>query len=715
MTSQRLHAADLLAGSLCALVTLAYASGFATLIFGGALASHVSSAMLAALISSCVAILMLSWRSSFHFALGGPDSNPSAILAVSVAALVLEIAPSPGGAAALPTVLMFLFASAAACGIVIYFLGHRCWGRFVRYLPYPVVGGFLVGTGYLLVAGGWKMLCGSTPITTTAAQFHAVPALAWIIAGAVMLGLLALTRLWRHFLAVPLVLIAGVVLFHLIRWAYGISPESARMQGLLLAPLELGSWNNPFTIPWAEVRWDLLVHHFSDFAAMTTVAVITILLNATGLDHAVGRDADFDRELKALGLANLLSGLLGGLVAVNSYNRSVLNLRAGAVSPWSARICVALVLGLMFLFPQGLGWMPKPVLSGLVVYLGVSLLLQWLWEGRASMPLADYGIMLVILACVVVFGVVTGVLAGILASVFSLVLHLSRAAALKHRFSGAARHSNVERPPEALDWLRTHGTCIQGAVLHGHLFFGTSNTVLDELRSVLPGAKALVLDFWHVHGIDASSSLVLRKLFRLCSESGVEVACSGINLELRARMTACGLDLTRSTVRVFPDLDRGLEWAEELVLPVSPADTTLDNLLGSIPADGSGSVEASFSRQEIAAGETFVRRGESSDRLFMVLSGRVSIYLPVPGTEYRKRLRSYGAGTILGEMGFYGNEPRSADIVADAPTRVAVIDREHMAELVRTQPAVAARLHQLVAGTLAARLRSANRTIAELL
>jgi SulP family sulfate permease len=137
-------------------MALAYASGFATLIFGGALAPQSGQAVLSAIVASCVAILVLSWRSSFFFAMGGPDSNPSAILAVTVAAIAAELAEKSGAEAAalLPTVWMFLFAASLGCGLLLYFVGERHWGRYVRYIPYPVVGGFLVGTGFLLVSGG---------------------------------------------------------------------------------------------------------------------------------------------------------------------------------------------------------------------------------------------------------------------------------------------------------------------------------------------------------------------------------------------------------------------------------------------------------------------------------------------------------------------------------------------------------------------------------
>ena len=716
-TGFKAFAPNLLAGAICALMTLAYASGFATLIFGGSLAPYSGQAVLAAIVSSCAAILVLSWRSSFDFAMGGPDSNPSAILAVTVAAVAAEILreSGPHSAELLPTVLMFLFLSSIGCGLLLYLVGERRWGGYVRYIPYQVVGGFLVGTGFLLVSGGWKMLTGSSPAHTTLAAIESVPALSWITAGAVMMALLVLMRTWKHYLVIPCVIFGGTLLFHAVLAASGVDMVRAHADGLLLNPIPLGVWSHPFNQPWDLVRWDLILLHANDFAAMTMVVVITILLNATSLDHATGKDADFDRELKALGIANTLGGIVGGIVAVNSFNRSLLNLRAGANSPWAGRLCVAFVLLLVLLAPGMIALLAKPVLTGLILYLGVSLLVHWLWDCRREMPTADYLTMLAILVIVAGFGIVPGVILGVIIAMLSFVVTFSRASVVKHRFNGAVRHSNVERPPHEMDWLRARGEHIQGAAFHGYLFFGTVTAVLDELREVPGKARVLVLDFWLVRGIDASSVMVMRKLLRMCIEGGTQVVFTGVSAGLRGKMRVCGLDIVRSPARIFPDLDHGLEWAEQTILTEAIASTSLDQLLGTLSPGEAAAISRLFREETIEAGETFIRKGDASEMFYIILAGRVSIQLSIKNSDYRKRLRTYGPGTIVGEMGFYSGETRSADIRTDTPARLLVINRQDFTQLEAEQPALAGKLHRLVVNTLSSRLRTANDALSDLL
>jgi SulP family sulfate permease len=708
---------NIVAGTLCALVTLAYASSFATLIFGGSLASSVNLGVWTAIIGSCATLLTLSFLSSFRFAIGGPDSNPSAILAISAAAIAKDILQGPAThqAGLLPTIFIFLFGSAMLCGVLIYLFGRFRWGRYVRYIPHPVVGGFLAGTGYLLIAGAWKMLVGKNFNHTTAADLEVVPTLGWVFTLGTGLALLTATRASKHFLVIPAVLAASVLVFHAVLLATGWSLGEARTAGLLLPPLNTGDWQTPFSQPLGEVRWDLLLTHSKDFAAMTLVVLVTILLNATSLDLATGREADFDRELKALGVANILGGLAGGLVSVNSFNRSLLNYRAGANSPWAARICAALVLGAAVFTPGAVSLLPRPVLTGLVLYLGISLLVNWLWDARRELPVSDYLTVVAILLIVGTFGIVTGVIMGVVIASLNFVVTFSRQSVVKQRFTAGTRRSNVERTAAELAWLTEHGTRLHGFVLQGHIFFGTASSLLEEIRAVLGQGEALLIDFWMVYTIDASSVVVLRKLLRLAGERNTQLVFTGIDEKLRARFSACGLSLEKTPARLFADLDRGLEWTESQLLTGSQREMTLSEALGLDDPVDAEALSRHFDLLELPAGRPLFKRNEPSNALYLLLSGQVSVNLQQAGSDYTKRLRSYGPGTIVGEMGFYSHAPRSADVVADMPTRAARLDFEQLKSLELHRPDLAAQLHRFVINTLAARLRTANQELSQML
>ena len=128
--------------------------------------------------------------------------------------------------------------------------------------------------------------------------------------------------------------------------------------------------------------------------------MITVLLNTTGIELATKKDAELEVELSAAGVANIFTGLLGGIPGYLSISRSVLNYKAGGrtrLSGLTAAACCTAV----FLFGSSLMTLfPKLILGGLLLYLGFLLLKEWLVDSWFSLSHLDYtlvaGIMLVI-------------------------------------------------------------------------------------------------------------------------------------------------------------------------------------------------------------------------------------------------------------------------------------------------------------------------------
>jgi SulP family sulfate permease len=706
---------NLVAAALCAVVTIAYAGSFGGLVFGGPLEPFVGRAVIAALVSSVVVMSMLAWRSSFFFGLGGPDSNPAAILAFTLAAVTSDILQGSRVAPAelVPTALMSLFLSASGCGLILFVMGRLRWGRYVRYIPHPVVGGFLAGSGYLLLAGSWKMLTGEPLTVSNLGVVAGVHPLAWSSVALVAIALLVLTRVIRHFLVIPLVLVGAMVVFHALRMAWGIDLAAARQAGLLMAPLQVGDWTHAGNFPYGDVRWDLLLLHTKDFGAMTMVAVITILLNTTSLEVATNREGDADTELKSLGLANLLIGFGGGMVAVNSFNRSMLNLKAGANSRWSGLLCALIVLGTALLVPGLIGLMPKPVLTGLILFFGIGLLMTWMVESRLTMPWSDYLIVLAILGSVAVHGMVPGVMLGLVTACVSFVFTLSKSPTIRGNFSLLNRRSNVERPAQQAEILRTHGQAMRGFVLQGFLFFGTTSRLLDEARAALERTRFVLLDFRLVHGVDGSSTVALKKLRTLCAEAKITLVFTGMSREVESVLRLGGVAADNLTLRTFPDIDHALEWCEDQVIAAAlPSSEFQAALAGVLSAEEVTYLIAHFERVEVACDAPLIKQGDSSDSMFIIEHGRVSVYLRLGDTTEaggrRLRLRTFTVGTVVGEMGLYTGAPRAADVVADVLTRALKLSGAQVAVLEKRRPELANKLHRFVVRSLAQRLAGAN-------
>lgn len=709
---------NIVAAVLCAIVAMAYAGSFGQLVFDGQLSPFVGFGILTAMISSVTVLLAYSWRSSFPFSVGGPDSNPSAILAVTLASIAAEIVDTGGAKSPelFPTVMMYVFVSATGCGLLVRLLGGRGGGRYVRYLPHPVTAGFLAGTGYLLVAGAFRGLTGTSLRFESLAVLAKVNPLAGVTTIVVAVALLVLSRRVRHYMVIPGVIVGAVLAFHAARVLLGLDLAAAQSAGMLLPRLEISGWQSVGTLNLSDVRWDLILFHGKDFAAMTIVVVVATLLNTTSIELASGRDGDADRELRAIGISNVLAGIFGGMVACNSFNRTLLNLRAGANSPWAARLAAGIILVVMLVAPGAVGWLPRPVLIGLIFFLGVNLLITWVIESYRTLTRMDYAVMLAILGIVMAFGMVAGVISGVFIACVTLAVTLSRSPNVRYAFTLENRRANVERGPDQIESLRLHGAKVRGYSLQGVLFFGTASRLLDAIRRGLSSTSIVLLDFRLVQGADGSSIVMFRRLQTVCKDAGVRMVFTGLNSRMASQLTRGGLELGSAHVRRFADLDRGLEWCEEFVLGQAETPRTLTEVLeDALTRVGCRLLLELGEHRQIPAGAVLVRQGDPSNEMYFIESGRlqVSMKLDAAGGD-SKRLRSYGPGSMVGEMGFFSGEPRSADIVAEKEAQVFCLSRERMTAIENDHPALARALHRHVIAVLSQRVRSTNDEIRQL-
>jgi sulfate permease, SulP family len=183
---------NLMAGTLSALVTLSYSISYGVLIYSGtALQPHLAMGIHAALMAAWIVALIVALRSSFPFSIAGPDSNATAILAVMSANIAALLGARNASAEQVgATVTVMIWMTSGAVGAIVFLIGALKRGRLIRFLPYPVVGGFLAGTGLLVVGGGFKVVTGESMKLETLRLISSVTPLALVVAGGVALALL---------------------------------------------------------------------------------------------------------------------------------------------------------------------------------------------------------------------------------------------------------------------------------------------------------------------------------------------------------------------------------------------------------------------------------------------------------------------------------------------------------------------------------------------
>jgi SulP family sulfate permease len=714
---------NLLAGVIIGVLIIIVEVSFAALIFSGDLAAYVFQGIGLMLFGSAAIAIVVALTSSYPATIARPHEIPAAVLAIVAGGIATQLSGAPE-TVVFTTVVGAVVLTSVLTGIFFLVLGFFKLGTLVRFVPYPVVGGFLAGTGWLLVKGGLNVMTDLKLEPVTLGRFTDTGIFAkWLAGLCFALLMLAVSRRFKHFLVMPALMIFGCLGFYLILLVSGSGVTAARQEGWLLGPFQQGSLWRPLTLGMLlDVQWSVVFGYAANLGTILLISAIPLLLNESGLELVVRRDIDFNRELKSAGAANIVAALGGGTVGLHSLSLCALGFRMGA----GGRL-VGVTAGAMCAASLGFGsdlltFLPKPVLGGLLLYSGLNFLIEWLVESYKRLPRADYLLVAFITVVIGAFGFLQGVGVGVLIAVVLFVIKYSRVNVVKFAVSGAHYHSNVDRGPEQLKVLTENGDRIYVLKMQGFIFFGTANDLLQLVRSraenkSLPPLRYVVLDFHLVNGLDSSAVSSFAKLKQVAADHRFSLVFTDLTSIITRQLESGGfMEHDKEPLRVFQDLDHGLEWCEDRILEekgvsVSRAHTLSEHLAPILPPNIDVSFVARyFEREETQPGQVLLQQGEVVDCLYFIESGRVTVVLEGKGRR-RVRLRTMDAGTVVGEIGMYTGTPATASVVAAEKTVMYGLRASSLATMEREDPDVAAAFHKFIARLLAARLTKTNQSL----
>ena len=718
MSDIRAGLRDAFAGAVSSILSIAYCLSYAALIFSGPLSPWLSYGVAVAFLSSALGAAAVALRSSFPFGIGGPDTSTSAVVAtlVSVTAARLAAANNPH---LLPATLIVMALATILTGAVMSLLGLTRAGRAIRFVPYPVIGGFLAATGALMILGACQVITGQKVNWLNLAALSAHAGLAKIAAGVAVAVVLELfLARSRNVLIMPGVLLAAILGTHLVLFALHEPLALAQAGGWMFTPAPAAALHLPL-VP-AELGafpWKMLPGLSGELFAVVFVATVTVLLNTSGIEIATRHEADIERELRAVGLANLLSGILGGFVGSLALARTSLARAAGATGRLAGLTLAAISAALLVVDPSFLAYVPKFALGGLLIFTGGRLLARWvITTARQLLPL-EYASLLVIALMILAWGYIAGMAIGIVIGCLTFAFSASRVNAVKFSFDNTEYRSSLDRSSEELVLLARHGSEIQGMALQSYLFFGSANRLYVRVKQLLsehPQCRFLLFDFRLVTGLDSSATYSFSQIRDAADDKGARIVLVNLTPELeRIFRVARLLD---GGVRVAATLDKALEHCEEEVIATHKSHAReaqswrawLTQAL-SDPAMAEQLVQ-NCARREFAEGALIARQGEDATSMHFILEGRVGVILEQEDGR-ALRVRSLGPKTTIGEMGLIAKKPRSGTLKAEAASVLYELPLEAYERIRRENPALGQALLAYVTEVMAERLSFANRVI----
>lgn len=511
---------DLLAGITVGIVALPLALGFG--ISSGAGAE-------AGLITAIVAGIIAAVFGGSNVQVSGPTG-----------AMVVVLAPIVASHGVSAVVLVTLMA-----GIIVVAAGFLRLGRAVSFIPWPVIEGFTLGIGVIIflqqvpaLTGPGGNLTGHTNVAVAAflSLIHADPVyLMWAVA-AVLIVVACMVGLPRLHKAIPGSLVAVIVV--------------SVLAVLIPNPLaNIGALPSTFPTPTVPaLNLELTQSLMVPAVAVAALAAIESLLSArVAASMADTGPYDPDRELVGQGLASIGAGLFGGMPATGAIARTAVNVRSGGRTRVAAVFHAVVLLLIVMLFAQPVGFIPLAALSGVLMVTAARMVNVAIAGSILRSTRADALAFVVTAIVTVSFDLIVAVVVGmLLAGVFAIRSYASAAGVHREDLPGDAEPGD-ER--------------IALIVIDGPLFFGSADRVLDEIVKT-KDVSVVILRLSRLDTVDATGANSLVEIVQRLEARGITVIIKGLreqHLELFTRIGV--ISALRHENHLVADLDAAIAHA----------------------------------------------------------------------------------------------------------------------------------------------------------
>ena len=727
---------DLAGGVTSGIVALPQTITIGALAFAPLGAGYLTFGILAGFYCSIVSGLLVALLGGTRFGVGGPRSSFSLVMALMVAALMARESALHGAGfmlseAGVARVLVLCFFAVILAGLLQIVFGLIGIGSYIKFIPHPVVAGYMKGLAFLILVSQLPVLAGLKSgvdwwdLPSVAAQLQPETAL---VALATMLTLWQVGRRWPRLPAAIVAVLAGTLLYYLLLRYWPAQDLGALALGAVVGPIPAAF---PAPVYAGQIAaaamqpetWQSLWLVAPSIAVLAMLGALDSLMCAVAVGQLSGQRPEANRELLAQGASNLAGGLCGAVFGGATASRTLLNYRAGGRGRLSGVTHAAVMLLALMTAQYWVSHLPQVVLAAVLTWIAGSMFDGWTGEIVKRMRqrnvhrdvYTNFAIVLLVTLATVAFNLLAGVFAGVIATVIVFIGKSSQSV-VRSVQRGDKRHSLKLRNPEKTAYLREHGARIVIIELERTLFFGTADSVSLLIEQIAPSADFVIFDFRRVTEIDATGAHLLEQIGARLAKQGKtavlgHVTANDANGQFLAGMgVAAGI----AQARWFADADYALEWCEALLLASAFADDETSQELTIAQLGIASDCDAAevallaqhLERREFDAGDYLFREGDAGDTLYVPARGSISIKLPRQHGAESRRLVTLSPGVMFGEMVLVEDRPRSADAVADEYAVVYGLSRSALDTLRARHPVLAGKLLLNMSRLLADRLRT---------
>jgi len=451
---------------------------------------------------------------------------------VSAATIAIFVGQSTDGNIA--AVMGAIVASFVLSGIIQILMGVFKVGSLIKFIPYPVISGFMSGIGVIIILLQLFPAIGqASPKTTIDVVKEIVPALGNIDKFAILYAALTILIIYlfpKITKAVPSTLVAllaitvlSVVLGHQVP-VIGDIPQG-------IPPLYIGEL---LTID--SKFYTLILEAGVTLAAL---GAIDSLLTSVVADNVTKTKHNSNKELIGQGIGNAVAGIFGGLPGAGATMRTLVNIRSGGRNRVSGVIHALVLIIVLLGAGKYAALIPKSVLAGILITVGIGILDYKGFRHINKVPKADAAIMVIVLLVTVFLDLLVAVAIGMVMASFLFMKKMSDITEENTKITeiGEIQIEKGWEDEEMPDYIQKN---VLVKHLDGPLFFGFAAGFTEKV-STLKNVKFVIIRMKKVPFIDQTGLYALEDAILSLEQRGIEVLLTSLREQPKMQMEKINL------------------------------------------------------------------------------------------------------------------------------------------------------------------------------
>lgn len=524
---------DIIAGIIVAIIALPLSIALA-------IASGVSPEK--GLITAIFAGFVISFLGGSKVQIGGPTA--------AFVTIIYSIIQEHGLDGLITAVIM--------AGVMLVIMGLLKFGTLIKYIPKTITVGFTAGIALSLMSTQLKDFLGlkidnvpSEFIPKWGSYFSHINSLdVWsIVIGALCIGIIVL---WPKInKTIPGSMIALIIATLLVKFMnIPIDTIGSRFT-------EISS-----SIPAPSLPSFSIATINKLFVPAVTIAILGALeslLSAVVADEMIGDTHDSNMELIAQGLANIASGLFGGIPATGAIARTASNVKSGGRSPISGMVhAITLLITMLVLMPLA-KMIPMTALSAILIVVAYNMSEWRTFKSLLKAPKSDIAVLLITFGCTVIFDLVVAIGCGMIMTMALFMKRVSDTTKIRDLVDEEVFDDEITRVLEKADGK------INVYQVNGPMFFGVVQEFISKMKELESTTEVVILDMRHTHVVDASAIDAMTKLLRQCEKLNIKLYLTHVQDQPKKVLDKMGFSIKVGENNIFDTKTEAIEDAYNYV------------------------------------------------------------------------------------------------------------------------------------------------------